>query len=168
MRSCALWGPCVLLALFAAPSLAQSPEPLPMAYKAAATAALGNSPVLPSCATVAVQDGDPGKGPSIFLIKAQKGCVFPWHWHTPNEKLIILSGSAKGEMKDAATPLALKPGDFVVLPSKGIHQFTAVTAVELYDISDAPFDMHYVDSGGQEIAVADALKAVHEAPAASK
>jgi hypothetical protein len=45
---------------FAAPSLtAQSPEPLPMAYKAAATTAFDNHPALPTCSTIAVQDGDP-------------------------------------------------------------------------------------------------------------
>jgi quercetin dioxygenase-like cupin family protein len=92
------------------------------------------------------------------MLKAKAGCVIPWHWHTPNERLIIVSGSAKGEMKDMK-PLMLKPGDFVVLPAKGIHQFTALTDVELYDLSDAAFDIHYVDSDGKEIPVEQALKA---------
>ena len=164
MRICTLWAMSISFALATLPSLAQSPEPLPMAYKPAADAKLGNHPALPSCATVAVQDGDPGKGPSMIMIKAEAGCVIPWHWHTANERLIIVSGSAKGEMKDMQ-PLAMKPGDFIVLPSKGVHQFTAQSAVELYDISDAPFDIHYVDPAGKEIAVNEALKAANETPA---
>jgi hypothetical protein len=53
----------------------------------------------------------------------------------------------------------LKPGDYLLLPSKGIHQFTALSDIELFDISDAPFDMHYVDADGKEIPPEAALKA---------
>jgi quercetin dioxygenase-like cupin family protein len=133
----------------------------PMSYKAAATTKFGPHPALPACATIAVQDGDPGKGNSIIMLRAQAGCVLPWHWHTPNERLIIVSGSAKADMKDMK-PTMLHPGDFILLPSKGIHQFTALTTVTLFDISDAPFDMHYVDASGKEIPVEAALKSAHK------
>ena len=137
-----------------------------MAYKAAATTTFGNHPALPSCVTIAVQDGNPGNGPSIILLKVKAGCVIPWHWHTPNERLIIVSGSAKGEMKDMEA-LMLKPGDFVLLPAKGIHQFTALTEVQLFDLSDVAFDIHYVDSTGKEIPVDVALKSEHPAAPAT-
>jgi quercetin dioxygenase-like cupin family protein len=129
-----------------------------MSYKSAATTKFGNHPALPACVTIAVQDGDPGKNSSLILLKFKAGCTIPWHWHTPNERLIMISGSGKAEMKDAP-PTMMKPGDFLLLPSKGIHQFHAVTAVELFDLSDAPFDIHYVDAAGKEIPIADALKA---------
>ena len=161
MRICTLWATSVCFALASFSSLAQSPEPLPMAYKAADAVTFGNHPALPQCGTIAVQDGNPNAGPSIILIKVKAGCVIPWHWHTANERLIIVSGSAKGEMKDAQ-PLMLKPSDFVVLPAKGIHQFTALTDTELYDLSDAAFDIHYVDPGGKEIPVEAALKSVNQ------
>ena len=160
MRTCILGALCVCVIVCVRPLRAQSPEPLPMAYKAAAAASFGNHPALPTCATISVQDGDPGKGPSIIMLKAKAACVIPWHWHTPNERLIIVSGSAKGEMKGEQSPLALKPGDYVLLPAKGIHQFTALSDVELFDISDAPFDIHYVDADGKEIPPEAALKAV--------
>jgi mannose-6-phosphate isomerase-like protein (cupin superfamily) len=128
-----------------------------MSYKAAGNTAFGNHPALPACATIAVQDGDPSTGPSVIMLKAKAGCNIPWHWHTPNERLIIVSGSAKGEMKDMK-PLMMKSGDFLVMPAKGIHQFTALTDVELYDLSDAAFDIHYVDASGNEIPVETALK----------
>jgi len=167
MRHCTLWATSICFALVSLPSLAQSPEPLPMAYKAAAATTFGNHPALPTCGTIAVQDGNPGTGPSIILLKLKAGCVIPWHWHTPNERLIIVTGSAKGEMKDMPA-LMLKPGDFVLLPAKGIHQFTALTEIELYDLSDAPFDIHYVDSAGKEIPVDVALKPGNQAPAATQ
>lgn len=160
MRNCTLWAASLCFAFATLPSPAQSPAPLPMVYKAAATTTFGNHPALPGCATIAVQDGDPGTGPSTIMIKAKAGCVIPWHWHTPNERLIIVSGSAKGEMKDMKA-LMMQAGDYVVLPSKGIHQFTALTDVALFDLSDAPFDIHYVDSEGKEIPVEAALKSAN-------
>lgn len=144
---------CLSLASIAA--FSQAPQP--MAYKAAATTKFGNHPALPACVTIAVQDGDPGKDHSIILLKFKPGCVIPWHWHTPNERLIIVSGSGKADMKGMPATM-VKPGDFLLLPSKGIHQFTALTNVELFDISDAPFDIHYVDASGKEIPVETALK----------
>lgn len=159
MRTCALGALFTCLLVCPLRIHAQSPEPLPMAYKAAGATTFGNHPALPTCATIAVQDGDPGKGPSIIMLKAKAGCVIPWHWHTPNERLIIVNGSAKGEMKGEASALMLKPGDYVLLPSKGIHQFTALADVELFDLSDAPFDLHYVDADGKEIDPDVALKA---------
>lgn len=152
-----LWATSVCFTLVSLGLVAQSPEPSPMSYKAAGNTAFGNHPALPACATIAVQDGDPSTGPSVIMLKAKAGCNIPWHWHTPNERLIIVSGSAKGEMKDMK-PLMMKSGDFLVMPAKGIHQFTALTDVELYDLSDAAFDIHYVDASGNEIPVETALK----------
>src|SRR5579872_297942 len=54
---------------------------------------------LPSCTNLAVESGDPSKGPSVIVFKATPGCVIPWHMHTPTEHVMIVSGSAKVEMK---------------------------------------------------------------------
>jgi quercetin dioxygenase-like cupin family protein len=130
----------------------------PMAYKAAATSRMGNLPVLPKCMTLAIQEGDPAKGPLIVLAKFTPGCTVAWHYHSANERLLIVSGTGKGEMRDVSKPLTLKPGDYLLLPAKGIHQFTAMTKVELFLLSDGAFDIHYVDLAGKEIAVDAALK----------
>ena len=149
-------GPLFACAMFCClASHAQSADS--MSYKSLATTKLGNHPALPSCVTIAVQDGDPAKPNSIILIKFAPGCTIPWHWHTPNERLIMISGTGKAEMKGMPAT-TMKPGDFLFLGSKGIHQFHAVTTVELFDISDAPFDIHYVDAAGKEIPVAEAVK----------
>lgn len=119
------------------------------------------TPGLPTCARNAVLSGDPTKGPSILLAKVETGCVVPWHWHTPNEHLMVVSGAAELEMKDAK-PITLKAGGFALMPSRHVHQFRCVTSCVFFVYSDGIFDTHYVDNGGKEISPDDALKAVGE------
>ena len=118
-------------------------------------------PGLPTCAKGAVASGDPGKGTSMILAKAPAGCTIPWHWHTPNESLMIVSGTARVQMKDEK-PLTLQAGGFALMPAKHVHQFQCVTACTLYVHSDTAFDIHYVDGQGKEISPEEALKAVKE------
>ena len=122
-------------------------------------------PVMPSCTQGAVESGDPSKGPSVILAKATAGCNFPWHWHTPTEQVMIVSGTAVAEMKDGK-PITLKAGGYAEMPSKHVHRFKCTTACSMFIHSDAAFDMHYVDKDGKEIPVDDALKAVGEKTAA--
>jgi hypothetical protein len=89
-------------------------------------------------------------GAAIVNLKFQPGCVIPWHWHTPNERVIVISGSAKAEMR-GMDPVMLKQGDFILFSAKQIHQFTAVTAADIYVMNDSAFDIHYVDASGREI-----------------
>ena len=114
-------------------------------------------PGLPSCATLTVESGDPTKGASVILFKATPKCQFPWHWHTPTEQVMIVSGSAKVEMKDSGTTSVLGPGGFALMPSKHVHQFTCNSACSAFVSSDAPFDIHYVDASGGEITPDKAL-----------
>jgi quercetin dioxygenase-like cupin family protein len=121
-------------------------------------AKFANLPGLPTCMTAAVLHGDPTKGPSTLLLKFTPGCSVPWHWHTANEALILASGKAQAQMKDGQ-PLPMKAGDYLYLPAKGIHRFTAQSAVYLYDMPDGAFDIHYVDASGNEIPPDKALAA---------
>ena len=123
-------------------------------------------PGMPTCATASVQNGDPSKGASILLAKLEAGCLVPWHWHTPNENLMLVSGSGRAEMKGGKA-FVLKPGGFAQMPSKHAHQFSCTSVCMLYVYSDAAFDMHYVDAGGAELSPAEALKKVRESPAAA-
>lgn len=116
-----------------------------------------NVPGLPTCTVGSVQNGDPAKGPSIVFAKIDAGCVIPWHWHTPSEHLMMVSGVARIEMKDGK-PLTLESGGYALMPSRHVHQFRCETACSLYIYSDAAFDIHYVDAQGNEISVEDALK----------
>lgn len=120
-------------------------------------------PGLPTCTEGSVQNGDPASGPSIIFVKATAGCAVPWHWHTPNEHLMMVTGNAHLEMKDGKS-LMLRPGGFALMPSRHAHQFTCQGPCSLYIYSDAAFDIHYVDAKGDEIPAADALKPTNKKP----
>ena len=148
----------ILWALFACFIFIATASAQDMSYKPAATTKFGPHPALPACGSIAVQDGNPASGPSTIALRAKPGCVFAWHWHTPNERLIVVRGTARVEMKDGK-PVILHPGDFIFLPAKHVHQASPRSPpVELFDMSDAPFDMHYVDAAGKEITPAEAFK----------
>ena len=134
-----------------------------MVYAAKATSKFVNFPGLPACMTGSVQHGDPGNGPSVILAKSATGCTVPWHWHTADEQLMIVSGSAKVGMKDGQ-PTSLHPGDYLSLPGKNAHQFTCVTACTLFIMPSGAFDIHYVDKDGKEISPDEALKSKAQAP----
>jgi len=158
-RFAALGSLCLLIALPTAAS-AQSSAGAPMGRNLA-DMTFTPIPGLPTCATGAVQTGDPAKGSTIIVSRISAGCVFPWHWHTPNEHLMLASGVARLEMKDAA-PLTLRAGGFALMPSKHVHQFTCEQTCLLYVYADAAFDMHYVNGAGTEIPATDALTMVKE------
>ena len=88
-----------------------------MAMAAAKTSKFMNMPGLPACMSIAVQRGDPSKGPSTLLLKFAPGCVVPWHWHSAAEQLMVVSGRGKAEMKDGKA-MAMSAGDFAYLPGK--------------------------------------------------
>ena len=121
-------------------------------------------PGLPTCAHGSVENGDPTKGPSIIFAKIPAGCSIPWHWHTPNEHVMIVSGVARLDMKDAKS-LTLRSGGFAMLPTRHVHQFRCQQACSLYIYSDVAFDIHYVNAAGTEISPAEALKAIKETAA---
>ena len=148
---------CSVLVLLGLTSWLIAQDDNTMSYAAAASSKFANLPVLPSCMTLSVQRGDPSKGPSVIIAKFKPGCVVPWHWHTASEQLIVISGTGKAQMKDGQ-PVTLHQGDYLFLPSKHVHQFTAVTAVTMFDLPSGAFDIHYVDPSGAEITPEQALK----------
>jgi quercetin dioxygenase-like cupin family protein len=117
---------------------------------------LAPMPGLPSCITMAVESGDPSKGPSVIVFKGTAGCLIPWHMHTPTEHVMIVSGSAKVEMK-GGNSATLGPGGYAMMPSKHVHQFTCTSACSAFVNSDGAFDIHYVDANGKEISPDAAL-----------
>jgi len=121
-------------------------------------------PPLPTCAKGSVASGDPTKGQSIIIAKLASGCVIAWHWHTPDEHVMMGSGVGKMEMQ-GSKPVTLTSGGFAMMPANHIHQFTCIKACQLFIYSNVAFDIHYVDKAGKEISPAEALKAVKEIPA---
>ena len=64
-----------------------------------------------------------------------------WHWHTPNEHVMIVSGAATLQMKDAKA-VSLQAGAFALMPSHHVHQFRCLRTRALYIYSDVAFDIH--------------------------
>src|SRR5664280_3729084 len=138
----------LLASALTTPLVAQSTDQMP--YAALASTEFMTLPVLPSCMTISAQRGDPMKGASVLLLKLKTGCVIPWHWHTANENLMMVSGKGKAEMKAGGTHM-MTAGDYMYLPSKQGHQFTCMTSCLLFDQTDAAFDIHYINADGKEI-----------------
>jgi mannose-6-phosphate isomerase-like protein (cupin superfamily) len=114
-------------------------------------------PDMPACATAAILRGDPRTGPAWVLLRLASGCRVPWHWHTANETLVVVSGRGTLAMKDAP-PLQFAPGAYAALPAHHVHRASCSRACLLFNGADAAFDIHYVDTTGEEISSEKALK----------
>ncbi len=119
-----------------------------------------NVPNTPKCFTIAVERGDPMKGPSVILARFAPHCVAPFHWHTPSETAMVASGALETQMKGDKAIVA-HSGDFVYLPSHHVHRATCTGAAPclLFLSSDAAFDIHWVDDAGNEIPFEKAVPA---------
>jgi quercetin dioxygenase-like cupin family protein len=111
------------------------------------------------CSAAGIETGDPRKGPSIIVEKFAPGCALPWHWHTPNEHVMMVSGTFRFEIQGEKS-VPVNAGDFVFIPSHHTSQTTCLgpdpCINSLY--TDAPADMHFVDETGAEISSDQALK----------
>ena len=102
--------------------------------------------------------GNPRTEASVVFVKLASGCSVPWHWHTANEEIIVVSGAGTLDMK-YGKPLAFQPGAYASLPNHHVHRARCVTTCVFTSIADGAFDIHYVDDAGAEISEGQALKA---------
>jgi quercetin dioxygenase-like cupin family protein len=155
--------PCCLVTalwiLFA--GLSASAQEMTSSGRNVAEMKLTTLPGMPTCALGSVQSGNPTNSASIIYAKMSAGCSIPWHWHTPTEHVMIVSGIVRMDMKDAKS-LTLRAGGFVMLPSHHVHQASCPQACTIYIYSDAAFDIHYVNGQSNEISPDEGLKAVRE------
>ena len=156
MFCCLLTAVCILFV-----GLSASAQEMTSSGRNVAEMKLTTIPGLPSCAVGSVQSGNPANSASIIYAKMSAGCSIPWHWHTPTEHVMVVSGVVRMDMKDAKT-LTLRSGGFVMLPSHHVHQASCLQACTIYIYSDVAFDVHYVNAQGYEISADEALKAVKE------
>ena len=155
----------LLASALTTPLAAQSPDEMP--YAAMASSKFMTLPMLPACMTLSAQHGDPMKGAAVLLLRFKSGCIVPWHWHTANENLMMVSGKGKAEMKSGGAH-TMAMGDYLYLAGKQVHQFTCVSSCLVFDVIDGAFDIHYVGSDGKEIPVEQALKPMAKPAAAKK
>ena len=155
----AVVGLCLLPLLFATAAAQADDKPI---VENAARSKFQKIPNLPACITAAVAQGDPSKGASVLIVKGASGCRAPWHFHTPNEQVMMVSGVGRMEMK-GEQGVNLRAGGFAYAPVKHVHQFTCVGGpCSFFLHSDGPFDIHYVDQGGNEISTEQALSKRHK------
>jgi quercetin dioxygenase-like cupin family protein len=96
------------------------------------------------CLSSAIEAGDPAAGRSTLILKAPPGCVVPWHYHTAEEQLIIITGTVLAEMSDHP-PTRLGPGGFAVMGGHMPHQFTCrgKSACVMFVAFDRAYDIFW-------------------------
>ena len=97
------------------------------------------------CLSSVLENGDPDKGPSTFILKAPPNCLVPWHYHTAEEQLIVVQGNVLAEMEGIA-PSSLGPGGFAVMRTKVKHQFSceSKSACIMFVTFDRTYDIFWV------------------------
>ena len=100
------------------------------------------------CLLSAIETGDPTTGRSTLILKASPGCVVPWHFHTAEEQLIIISGTVLAEMTDHQ-PTRLGPGGFAMMGGHTPHQFTCQgkSACLMIVAFDRAYDIYWGKGG---------------------
>src|SRR5262249_16018819 len=114
-------------------------------------------PDMPACATAAILRGNPRWGAAWVLLRLASGCQVPWHWHTANETLLVISGRGSVTARDG-TPLRFTPRAFAYLPSHHEQEGRCAGTCGVLNRADAAFDIHYVGANGEEISSEEALR----------
>jgi quercetin dioxygenase-like cupin family protein len=99
-----------------------------------------------TCLSSATENGDPDTGPSTIILKAAPGCLVPWHVHTAEEQLLVISGAVKAEM-GTMEPATLTAGGFAMMPGKEKHQFACTSQTEclMFVTFDRKYDVMWLD-----------------------
>jgi quercetin dioxygenase-like cupin family protein len=102
----------------------------------------------PNACVLAYFKGDPAKEPNYKMLKAKAGFVFPPHWHTSSEYLVMTKGiitiaAEDGQEQDTT----LKAGDFLFIPARRVHWGSCSEECVFYLGVDGPDS--YVDAKKQ-------------------
>lgn len=107
--------------------------------------------------------GDLTKEGGTFLSRTDANGVAPWHWHSPIEEFVVLTGNVVVQVKGHA-PVALSPGGYSQAPGKVPHRFRCIGNQDciLLTIGAGAYDMHWVDEHGNELTSEQALSRPNE------
>lgn len=102
----------------------------------------------PDVCMLAYFRGDPAKEPNYKMLKAKAGFVFPPHWHTSDEHLVMTKGTIKiaaegGQEQDST----LKVGDYLYIPARRVHWGSCPEDCIFYLYVDGPDS--YIDAKAQ-------------------
>jgi quercetin dioxygenase-like cupin family protein len=90
---------------------------------------------------LAVVHVNPKTQATQLLIRATKEAVVPWHWHTPNEAVMVMEGTFTVECEGKKIELA--SGSFTYTPSRLIHRATFTAGCMIAISADGPFDIQW-------------------------
>ena len=96
-------------------------------------------------AKLCVQQGDPAKWPSVLTMKVPKGMTVPAHWHTSDEAVTVVSGSAifgSGETVDTSKGTELGAGSYIIIPGTKPHWAVAKSEFVITVTLNKPADFH--------------------------
>ncbi|MCT2401194.1 cupin domain-containing protein [Novosphingobium mangrovi (ex Huang et al. 2023)] len=101
--------------------------------------------------------GDMMKEGCTFLSRMAPGAIAPWHWHTHTEELVVLKGTIVAHL-EGQDPVRVEAGGYSQLPGKHIHRFRCTDEGEclVFVVDEGPFDLHWVDTKGNEISEEEA------------
>ena len=135
----------LLLSFTSAATTASSDEPRPAAVLHPLANANFKPTNDPACLATAVEVGDPSRGPSTVLLKANRGCVVRWHFHSAEEQLMVIKGELKIE-ETSMPATTLSAGGFALIPSKEKHEFTCTYKSEclFFLMIDRAYDSSWV------------------------
>ncbi|MGH9492941.1 MAG: cupin domain-containing protein [Terriglobales bacterium] len=110
-------------------------------------------PIPGTAAKMKVVRAAPGKAPTDLYIWMPAGADTPLHWHSSDERVYTLAGDQQYRMWKGTFGAALRPGTFVLVPARMIHQGRCVGKQDCTVLvhTTLPFDVHIVDENGKEI-----------------
>jgi len=85
---------------------------------------------------------DPVNGAFDVFARYPAGYVFPTHWHSSNERMVVIEG--RMQIEQGGKEKFLDPGGFAFLPAREIQKMSCVskTRCVLYMFWDAAYDSH--------------------------
>lgn len=85
---------------------------------------------------------DPQSGAMELLVRYPAGHVFAPHWHSANERIVLLEGRLS--LRQGDTEKFLEPGGFAFLPAKEVQRLscTSKTRCMFYVYWDGKLDNH--------------------------
>ncbi len=85
---------------------------------------------------------DPKTGSVELFARYPAGHVFPPHWHSGNERIVLIEGRIA--IEDGPAKRFIEPGGYAYLPARQVQTMTCAseTRCSFYVFWDAPLDFH--------------------------
>jgi quercetin dioxygenase-like cupin family protein len=83
-------------------------------------------PFMPVGCSLAVLHGDPAKPAADVFFKLPAGTTVPFHWHSSEERMILVSGEIEA-VYEGQDPVVMKAGTYAYGPPRREHNATCVS-----------------------------------------